>query len=154
MWGPGGGMGEGWAALGPRVLPGCSPVPGLQAVERVVEAGVQLPLQDKIDGVLREQSAEELQEAAEAAEVKGVPTIRHPVQHPGPTPGAEEDLGGRRGGSILSAGPGPCCAPRTGMPAQLRGPQQPSHRREGTGCWREGSLQGTEGLAQCPLGSE
>ena len=52
---------EGWAVLGqvPGVLLGCSRMLGLEAIERVIEAGVQLSAYEKVDDV-GHQSVEEL----------------------------------------------------------------------------------------------
>lgn len=55
------------------VLPGHSPVLGPQAIGIMVEAGIQLVLQEKTDGFSRQQALEELHEVAEIGKVKGIP---------------------------------------------------------------------------------
>ena len=64
----------------------------LQTIESVVKAHIELPLQYEVAHREGQQALEELGEAAEVGEVKGVPTFCYPVYHPCPTLGAEEDL--------------------------------------------------------------
>lgn len=58
----------------------------------MVKAHVEFPLHHEVAHREGQHALEELGEAAEVGEVKGVPTFCHPVHHPCPTLGAEKHL--------------------------------------------------------------